>query len=118
APIELDEQAAEVAELLLADLQQRALLAPQQPGMRPPRSDALRTGAAATRGPPVKRPHGWSVRRASAPTLPAWRRSDGSASSGSARWVPASRSSRSKQGSTRSPSRSTVDAPRPPASAS
>src|SRR5207247_8646297 len=44
--------------------------ATELPGVRPPRSDALRTGAAATRSPPTKRPHGWSVRLVPAPTLP------------------------------------------------
>src|SRR2546430_12973000 len=44
--VELDQETAEVAELLLTDLQQRPLLAPEQPGMRPPRSDALCTRAA------------------------------------------------------------------------
>src|SRR5207247_9010313 len=69
-PVQLDEEAAEVAQLLLADLQQRALFATELPGVRPPRSDALRTGAAATRSPPTTRPHGWSVRLVPAPTLP------------------------------------------------
>src|SRR5262245_15415402 len=56
APVELDEQPAQVAELLLPHLEQRALLAPEQPCRRAPRRDALGAGTRAT-PPAAERPH-------------------------------------------------------------
>jgi 3-hydroxybutyryl-CoA dehydrogenase len=70
AAVELDEQAAEIAKLLLADPEERPLLAPQLARVRPARRDAFRTRAALARSPPPERPHAGSVGPLPAPRLP------------------------------------------------
>ena len=56
APVELDQQPAEVAQLLLADVQERALLSPQQAGVGPARGDPVDSRSGAARGLLVERP--------------------------------------------------------------
>jgi hypothetical protein len=46
SPVHLDQQAAELAQRFLARLQQRAALAPEEPGMLAPRDDSLDIGRA------------------------------------------------------------------------
>src|SRR5581483_11237985 len=61
AAVELDGEAAEVAELLLPHGEQRALLASQEARVRPARRHAAGARAPAACGPPVERPHAGSV---------------------------------------------------------
>ena len=57
AAVELDEEPTEVAELLVADAEERPVLPAEQSGMRPPGGDSVDTWALLTTSPPVNRPH-------------------------------------------------------------
>jgi hypothetical protein len=61
--VELDEEPAQVAELLVADVEKRTLLPAQHSGVWPARSDSVGAGTAVTSSPPVERPHGLKSKR-------------------------------------------------------
>ena len=59
--VELDEEPAEVAELLVTDLQERPVLPAEHSRMRPAGRDSVDTWPLVTTSPPVDRPHGSGV---------------------------------------------------------